>query len=57
MAEARVASARACPAMDWGSSSQALRAAIEVKRADSEAATAASTRTARAVPEAAAPSS
>jgi hypothetical protein len=49
--------AGACPTTDWGSSSRALRVAIGVKRADSEAAAPASTRTARAAPEAAAPMS
>jgi hypothetical protein len=46
MAVARVASARACPVMDRGSLSRALRAAIGVKRADSEATAAASACTA-----------
>jgi hypothetical protein len=54
MATAQVASAGSCPVTDQGSSSRALYAAIGVKRADSEAATLASTCTTRAAPEAAA---
>jgi hypothetical protein len=57
MAAARVALAGACPAMDPGSLSRVLCAAIGVMRADSEVAAPASTRTARAAPEAATPTS
>jgi hypothetical protein len=55
MAVARVASVGACPAMERGPLSRALHAAIGVKRANSEATAAASTCTARAAPEASAP--